>query len=84
MVFVTQVVISTKGIRIVAPSLKNPKDLIILNIQHEEIVKVVVHFSKQLHIVFLYTKPSCARYIVDQLQMSETDDKCKLNWQQVL
>lgn len=71
--------ITTKGVRIVAPSLKTPKDLIVLDIQHSEIVKVVVHFSKQLHIIFLYTKPSCARYIAEQLHLTQVNDKCKLN-----
>lgn len=37
--------------------------MVTLNIQQSEIVKMVVHFSKQLHIIFLYTKPSCARYV---------------------
>lgn len=73
-----QVTITTKGIKIVAPSLRSCKD-VTLNIQHSEIVKVVVHFSKQLHIIFLYTKPSCARYIVEQLQMSPASDKCESN-----
>jgi hypothetical protein len=71
-------VITTRGIRIVAPALKN-KELTVLNIQHSEIVKVVVHFSKQLHIIFLYTKPSCARFIAEQLQMSQSNDKCKFS-----
>lgn len=53
--------------------------MIVLNIQHSEIIKIVTHFSKQLHIIFLYTKPSCARYIVEQLQMTLEGDKCKLN-----
>jgi hypothetical protein len=72
-----KVVMTTKGIRIVAPSVKNPKDISILNIQHSEIIKVVTHFSKQLHIIFLYTKPSCARYIAEQLSMTLVNDKCK-------
>lgn len=69
--------ITSKGIRIVAPSLNNPKELIALNIQNSEIIKVVTHFTKQLHIIFLYTKPSCARYVAHQLQMTQENDKCE-------
>jgi hypothetical protein len=68
-----------KGIKIVAPNVKNPKELVALNIMHSEIIKIVIHFSKQLHIIFVYTKPSCARYITSELQMTQTTDKCKFN-----
>ncbi|KAG5678957.1 hypothetical protein PVAND_008575 [Polypedilum vanderplanki] len=70
-----EVHITSKGIRIVAPSVKNVKDITVLNIQHSEIIKFVTHFSKQLSIVFVYTKPSCGKYIVDQLNMSQITDK---------
>lgn len=66
-----KVVITSKGIKIVAPSLKDPNDLVVLNIQNSEIIKVIGHFSKNLHIIFLYTKPSCVRYINVQLQMTQ-------------
>lgn len=75
-----QLVITTKGIRIVAPTAKEPKESIVLNIMHSEVVKVITHFSKQLHIIFLYAKPSCGRYIVDQLQLSSSEkDKGELS-----
>lgn len=67
-----------KGIRIVAPTVPNAKEFVTLNIMHEEIIKVVIHFSKQLHIVFVYIKPSCARYIATELSMAQTTEKCKL------
>ena len=67
--------ITSKGIKIVASFEKNPKELIILDIQHSEIVRVVTDFTK---LVFLYTKPSCANYICERLQMTEnSSDKCK-------
>lgn len=72
-----QVEITNKGIRIAAPSVKNVKDTVILDLQHSEIVKLIVHFSKQLQIIFLYTKPSCARYIIEQLSMTLANDRCK-------
>jgi sentrin-specific protease 7 len=73
-----QVDITSKGIRIIAPSVKDKNDKVILDIQHSEIVKMITHFSKQLQIIFLYTKPSCARYIVEQLSMTLVNDKCEL------
>ena len=73
-----QVVITTKGIRIVAPSIGN-KENVVIHIQNSEIVKVVLHCSKQLHIIFLYTKPSCARFIAGELQMTQTTDNGELS-----
>lgn len=74
-----QVNITTKGIRLVAPSTKSQSESIILDIQHSEIVKVVVHFSKQLCVIFLYNKPSCARYISEQLFMTSQEGNCKIS-----
>jgi hypothetical protein len=64
---------TSKGIRIFAPSVENPKESIILDIQHSEIVKLVAHFSKQLSVMFLYTKPNCARYICEQLSFNKSN-----------
>lgn len=72
-----QVDVTNKGIRIVAPSVKDKNDKIVLDLQHSEIVKMITHFSKQLQIIFIYTKPSCARYVVEQLSMTLVNDKCK-------
>lgn len=72
-----QVDVTNKGLRIIAPSVQNAKENIILDIQHTEIVKLITHFSKQLQIIFVYTKPSCARYIVEQLSMKQVNDRCK-------
>jgi hypothetical protein len=44
-----------------------------LDIQHSEIVKLVAHFSKQLSVMFLYTKPNCARYICEQLSFNKSN-----------
>ena len=60
-----------------APTVKDVNDITVLNIQNSEIVKLVIHFSKQLSIIILYTKPSCGRFIVEQLQMTQVNDKCK-------
>jgi hypothetical protein len=79
-----QVSVTSKGIRIIAPSVKNMKELTVLNIQHSEIIKFVMHFTKQLQIIFIYTKPSCAKYIVNSLQMSQINDKCELTIVQLM
>ncbi|CRK87759.1 CLUMA_CG001548, isoform A [Clunio marinus] len=67
-----KVVLTSKGIQIVAPSSEN-KDLTVLNIQHSEIVKLVTSFGRPL-IIFIYTKPSTARYIREQLKLSENSE----------
>ncbi|KAL7051210.1 hypothetical protein ACKWTF_004382 [Chironomus riparius] len=69
------VAITSKGIKIVAPTVKDVNDITVLNIQNSEIVKLVIHFSKQLSIIIVYTKPSCGRFIVEQLQMTQVNDK---------
>lgn len=74
-----QVEITNKGIRIFAPNYKNSAEIYPLDIQNSEIVKIITHFSKQLQIVFIYTKPSCARYILTQLQLTQVNDRCKMN-----
>lgn len=66
---------TTKGILIVAPSLKHSKDLKALHIMHSEVVKFVAHFSMPTRVIFLRVKPSCGRYIRDQLQMPSSGDK---------
>lgn len=42
---------------------------------HSEVVKFMAHFSTQLRIIYLRVKPSCGRYIRDQLQMPSSGDK---------
>jgi hypothetical protein len=71
-----QVVISARGIQIIAPTV-NTKEPVKFNIMHSEVVKIVAHFSKQLQIFFVYTKPSCARYITKELNMEQSGDNGK-------
>ncbi|XP_059614832.1 uncharacterized protein LOC132260612 [Phlebotomus argentipes] len=65
-----QVILSSRGVRIIAPSVKNPKENIILDVQIKEIVKIIAHFPKKLPILFIYTTPSCAQYIRNSLDMA--------------
>ena len=64
-----------KGIRIVAPNARNSKENTVLNLHSSEIVKIAYHFSKQIQAIFIYTKPSCAVFVRNSLEMgsSETD-----------
>lgn len=70
---------TTKGVRITAPSAKTSNKLFELDIQLSEIIKIIVHFSKNLQLVFVYTKPSCAQYIRNCLEMEgDGKDKSKI------
>ncbi|RVE49476.1 hypothetical protein evm_005907 [Chilo suppressalis] len=66
-----KVYISHKGIKIVAPSLKNESKDVALQIQLKEVVRILVHFGKGLPIIFLYTMSKCGAYIRKVLDMSE-------------
>ncbi|XP_063820895.1 uncharacterized protein LOC135071072 isoform X2 [Ostrinia nubilalis] len=66
-----KVYISCKGIKIVAPSLKNESKDVALQIQLKEVVRILVHFGKGLPVIFLYTMSKCGAYIRKALDMSE-------------
>lgn len=65
-----KVVLSSKGIRIIAPNVKRPSENGILDIQKSEIVKIVCHLPKALPTLFIYTVNSCGAYIRESLEMS--------------
>ncbi|CAG5040142.1 unnamed protein product [Parnassius apollo] len=66
-----KVYISSKGIKIVAPSLKNESREVALQIQLKEVVRILVHFGKGLPVIFLYTMSKCGVYIRKALDMTE-------------
>lgn len=66
-----KVYISSKGIKIVAPSLKNESRDVALQIQLKEVVRILVHFGKGLPVIFLYTMSKCGTYIRKALDMTE-------------
>jgi len=74
----SQVTVTSNGIKITAPLCKHPEQLFDLDIQHSEIIKVAMHFSNKFNVLFIQTKPSCARYINLVLQL--TDDGGKLDY----
>lgn len=70
-----KVVVSARGVRIIAPNVKRINEKNILDLQLQEIVKAVVHFSKVLNVMFLYTLPSCGAFIRESLEMGLPEDK---------
>lgn len=71
------VILTGKGIRIVAPHIKRPQDKIVLNIQKHEILKILYHLSKPF-VLILYVANSCGKYIREQIEMPK-DYKRKWN-----
>lgn len=67
-----KVIFSSKGIRIVAPSVKEPTENVILDIQIKEIIKVCSNFSKGSSVIFIYVLPSCSTYVRQSLDMPST------------
>lgn len=63
------VVISSKGIRIVAPNTKNLSEKVVLNIQMSEISKILVNFEKNQGNISLFLLPSCGTFIRESLEM---------------
>lgn len=63
------VVISSKGIRIVAPNTKNLSEKVVLNIQTSEIVKVIVNFEKNQGKISIFVLPSCGVFVRESLEM---------------
>ncbi|KAL0266315.1 UNVERIFIED_CONTAM: hypothetical protein PYX00_008899 [Menopon gallinae] len=62
-----RVFLSTKGVRFVVPSLKN--EIVTILIPSAEILKILVHFGKQMSIVFIYASPKMGFRIRSQLGM---------------
>ncbi|XP_063701082.1 uncharacterized protein LOC134831309 [Culicoides brevitarsis] len=69
-----KVVFSSRGCRLVAPSVKRPQELVILNIQLSEVVKLLYCFDKRLSVIFIYTLPSCGSYVRESLEMTLNED----------
>lgn len=67
--------VTSKGIRIYAPSVKHPNEKTVLDIQKSEIVKIVSHFS-QKSLITIYVLNTCSRYVRENLDMSK-DNKCE-------
>uniref|UniRef100_A0A453YS98 Ubiquitin-like protease family profile domain-containing protein n=1 Tax=Anopheles gambiae TaxID=7165 RepID=A0A453YS98_ANOGA len=70
-----KVTISSKGVRIVAPNVKRPTEFVSLDLQMNEMKKVLTHFSKGLNVIFLYTNISGGAYVRKHLEMDPSSDK---------
>ncbi|XP_063379205.1 uncharacterized protein LOC134666031 isoform X1 [Cydia fagiglandana] len=66
-----KVTISSKGVKIVAPSLKDESRDVALQIQLKEVVRLLAHFSKGVPVIFLYTVNKCGIYIRKALDMTD-------------
>lgn len=64
-----EVVVTSKGLRLVAPHCKHPSEKTILNIQKSEIAKVVCNFE-QKSVLIIYVLNTCGKYIRESLEMS--------------
>lgn len=67
------VIITSKGIRLVAPNCKHPLEKTVLNIQKSEILKIICNFENKC-ILVLYVLNTCGKYIRDSLEMSSEDE----------
>lgn len=64
-----QVTLTSKGIRLLVPSCNDPSEIVNLDIQLNEIVKFIFHFSPGLNVLFLYNFKKCSDYIRESLDM---------------
>ncbi|XP_047986051.1 LOW QUALITY PROTEIN: uncharacterized protein LOC125226181 [Leguminivora glycinivorella] len=64
-----KVTISSKGVKIVAPSLKDESRDVALQIPLKDVVRLLAHFSKGVPVIFLYTVNKCGFYIRKTLDM---------------
>lgn len=64
------VLITEKGLRIVAPSTRHPTEKHSLNIQKSEIVKIVCQFGPKKSTLIVYVLNTCGKYIRERLEMT--------------
>lgn len=69
-----KVIVSSIGIRIIAPNTKHEADNVILDIQKSEIVKIACHLSHSMSILFIWTSKSCGTFVRDSLEMVRSSD----------
>lgn len=69
-----KVYFTSKGIRIIAPNVKRSEENVILDIQKNEVAKIVSHFQNPKCLLFIYTLNSCGAYIRESLEMGSIHD----------
>lgn len=63
---------TVKGIRIIAPNVKRPAENVILDVQMQEVVKIVSNFASPQSVVFVYVLNTCGAYVRESLDMPNT------------
>lgn len=65
------VVITSKGIRIVSPSVKTPSEKCVINIMRDEIVKLLCHFPTKHDsgAIIIYVRNPCCDYVRETIEM---------------
>ncbi|CAL7933812.1 unnamed protein product [Xylocopa violacea] len=66
-----KILISQTGIRLDVPSLGNDKAIVTLDINIEDIVKILAHFGKPIPVIFFYTTPDSGAMIRELLGMQD-------------
>lgn len=51
-----------------------PAEYVELKIYHKEIIKVLIHFGRQMPVLFFYTRPAAAAKIRKALKMDDKND----------
>lgn len=62
-----------------APTMTDNTKLVDLNIEHQEIIKVLLNFNTSRNIVVIYTVPSCTAFIRELLEMNQKFDDNSYN-----
>lgn len=71
------ILITEKGLRIVAPSTKHSVEKHSLNIQKSEIVKIVCQFGLKKSTLIVYVLNTCGKYIRERLEMAlDSESRC--------
>lgn len=76
------VLFTSRGIRLTAPSMKRPGELVVLNIHKHEVIRTVYHFSSKCCVIFLYVMSSCSEYVRDEIGMEPNGTKGTLDYYQ--
>ena len=67
-----KITITEKGVQIKVPSIINPSEVVTLNIVTKDILKVLVHFGKQMPLLFLYISPGACLKTRKLLKMTNS------------
>lgn len=72
-----ELLFTSRGLRLTAPNMKRPSELVVLNIHRPEVVRMVYNFSPECCVIFMYVVSSCSKYVRDEIEMGS---ECKSKW----